>query len=271
MASVHPTEIAPLATVNIVVLNPKGGSGKTTIATNLAACYAVRGQPSALVDKDPQGSSARWVTKRSESAHRIHGIAAFQTPKGVTRAFAMRIPPEVVRIVTDTPAALSRNDLVELTRGADKILVPVLPSDIDIHAAVRCIGDLLVAARIPRGENRLAVVANRVKRNTIMFRSLMRFLDSLGIPVVAVLRDSQNYIRSAETGQGLHEMRPPSVIRTDLEQWQHLIGWLEEGRVPAPSILWDKEEPMPVAEPIPAGDQIVAQSLRISPSGSSTT
>jgi len=241
-------EILISVVVNVVVLNPKGGSGKTTIATNLAACYATLALKCALVDKDPQGSSARWVAKRSESALRIHGVAAFQIPKNVTRSFATRIPPEMERVVTDTPAALTRNDLVEITRGADKIIVPVLPSDIDIHAAARCIGDLLVAAKIPRNENRLAVVANRVKRNTLMFRSLMRFLDSLGIPVVAVLRDSQNYIRSAESGQGLHEMRPPSLVRTDLEQWAHLVGWLEAGRVPAAHLLWERDEDG-VAEP----------------------
>ena len=235
-------EILNSVVVNVVVVNPKGGSGKTTIATNLAACYATLALKVALVDKDPQGSSARWVAKRGESALHIHGVAAFQIPKNVTRSFATRIPPDMERVVTDTPAALTRNDLVEITHGADKVIVPVLPSDIDIHAAARCIGDLLVAAKIPRSENRLAVVANRVKRNTLMFRSLMRFLDSLRIPIVAVLRDSQNYIRSAESGQGLHEMRPPSLVRTDLSQWAHLVSWLEVGRVPPANLLWDRDE-----------------------------
>lgn len=229
-------------TLNIVVLNPKGGSGKTTIATNLAAYYASRGMPSALVDKDPQASSVRFVSKRTEDVPYIHCVSPYQVPKNVTRSFAMRIPPDVVRTIIDTPAALQRLNLVDITRGADKILVPVLPSDIDIHAAARCIGDLLLAAKIPRSENRLAVVANRVKRNTLMFRSLMRFLDSLRIPVIAVLRDSQNYIRSAETGRGLHEMSPPSQVRADLEQWEHLVGWIEEGRVPAAGSLWENSE-----------------------------
>jgi len=239
-------------TLKIVVLNPKGGSGKTTIATNLAACYAVRGLPPTLIDKDPQGSSARWVSKRRESQPRVHGIAAFKMAVNVTRSFAMRMPADVVRIITDTPAAMNRNELVDITRDVDKILVPVLPSDIDIHAAARCIADLLVAAKIPRHENRLAVVANRVKRNTVMFRSLMRFLDALDIPVVAVLRDSQNYIRAAESGQGLHEMRPPSLVKTDLEQWENLYGWLEEDRVPAADALWDADAP--IADAVPRGD-----------------
>ncbi len=238
-----------------MVLNPKGGSGKTTIATNLAAYFVSRGQKSGLIDIDPQASSIRWAGKRKKAElPEIHAVSSFDTPKNVTRSFAMRMPPDVVRIITDTPAAMQRHDLVNITRTADKILVPVLPSDIDIHAATRCIGDLLVAGRIPRSDNRIAVVANRVKRNTRMYRSLMRFLDSLGIPVVAALRDSQNYIRSAESGQGLHEMRPPSLVRTDLEQWRPLIDWLEDGTVPRAGTVWtdpdesaddrdDKDEP----------------------------
>jgi chromosome partitioning protein len=231
-------------TLNIVVLNPKGGSGKTTIATNLAACYAARGFPSALVDRDPQGSSARWTTKRTEALARVHGVAAFKLPPNVTRSFAMRIPPEVVRVITDTPAAMDRQALVEVTRDVDRIIVPVLPSDIDIHAAARCIADLLVAAKIPRHGNRLAVVANRVKRNTVMFRSLMRFLAALDIPIAAVLRDSQNYIRAAESGIGLHEMKPLSVARVDVEQWEHLFAWIEEGRVTPADALWRNEAPV---------------------------
>jgi chromosome partitioning protein len=228
-----------LAIRKIVVLNPKGGSGKTTIATNLAACYASRGIKSGLIDIDRQGSSMRWAGKRKDSVLPvIHAVTSFDTPKNVTRSFAMRMPPDVVRIITDTPAAMARHELINATRLADKIIVPVLPSDIDIHAATRCIGDLLVAGRIPRSENRIAVVANRVKRNTRMYQALMRFLDSLHIPVVAVLRDSQNYIRSSESGVGIHEMRPPSLVRADIEQWHSLIDWIEHGTVPRAGAIW---------------------------------
>jgi len=227
----------------IVVLNPKGGSGKTTIATNLAAYFVAHGHRSGLIDIDPQGSSMRWAGKRKDrDLPPIHAVTSFDVPKNVTRTFAMRMPPDVDRIITDTPAAMPRHELVNRTQGADKIIVPVLPSDIDIHAAARCIGDLLVAARIPRGENRLAVVANRVKRNTKMYHSLMRFLDSLGIPVVAALRDSQNYIRSAEQGLGVHEMRPPSVARADVAQWHTLIDWIEHDTLPRPGSVWQDPE-----------------------------
>ena len=91
----------------IVLVNPKGGSGKTTIAINLAAHYAASGRRVTLVDLDPQGSSSRWLAKRPDSSQHIHGIAGFNTPTGVTRSFVMAIPPEIERIVVDTPAGLS--------------------------------------------------------------------------------------------------------------------------------------------------------------------
>src|SRR2546430_17455520 len=94
-----------------------------------------------------------------------------------------------------------------MTRGADKILVPVLPSDIDIHACSRCIRDLLLVAKIPREENRIGVIANRIRRNTLTYQALIRFLHTLGIPIVATIRDSQNYVRGAELGIGVHEMK----------------------------------------------------------------
>jgi len=211
----------------IVVINPKGGSGKTTIATNLAAYYAANGLPSALMDFDSQGSSTRWLSKRTLENPKIHGIASFENHSGVTRSFAMRVPDNVVRIIVDTPAALKKHELIDLTRGADKIIVPVLPSDIDIHAATRIIADLLLSAKISRSDGRLAVVANRVKSNTVVFRSLMRFLDSLEIPVAAILRDSQNYIRSAESGNGMHELRKVDNAK-DIAQWRRLTNWAED-------------------------------------------
>lgn len=218
--------------VKIVVLNPKGGSGKTTIATNLAAFYAARGQFPALQDLDAQASSTRWLAKRTENMPRIHGVSPFNVPANVTRTYAMRIPNEVVRIVVDTPAAINKHQYVEFTRNANRILIPVLPSDIDIQAVTRCIADLLLHAKIQRAENRMAVVANRVKPKTMVFHSLMRFLDSLKIPVVAVLRDSQHYIRAAESGIGLHEMKG-SRFRADQANWKSLIDWIEEGKLPA--------------------------------------
>ena len=209
----------------ILVLNPKGGSGKTTIATNLASYYASQGDRPLLSDNDVQGSSARWLKKRRAEQPYIHGLAAFEMNNRMTRAWQMRVPADATHVVVDTPAALSPQDMPEMTRGADAIIIPVLPSDIDIHAFSRCIADLLLIAKVRRDENRLGVVANRVRRNTLVYQSLMRFLCTLRIPVVATLRDSQNYVRAAEQGVGLHEMKP-YLVEQDLEDWKPLLAWL---------------------------------------------
>jgi chromosome partitioning protein len=210
----------------IVVLNTKGGSGKTTIATNLAAYYAAAGRRVVLMDLDPQGSSMRWLKQRPPEAPAIHGIAGYERRLNVTRAFALRSPPGTEHVVVDTPAALPSTQMLETVRDASAIIVPVLPSDIDIHAASRCIADLLLVAKVHRSERRLVIVANRARRYTKAYQSLMRFLESLRIPVAAVLRDSQAYIRSAETGLGLHEMKG-ALLQEDLDSWQPLVEWLE--------------------------------------------
>jgi chromosome partitioning protein len=226
----------------IVVLNPKGGSGKSTIATNLAAYYAWSGRNVALMDHDPQGSSMRWLRLRPEGAPPIHGIAAFERRGGVTRVFALRTPPGTERLVVDTPAAVTALQIPEFTCDAHAIVVPVLPSEIDIHAASRCIADILLAGRVHRSERRLLIVANRARRYTKAYASLMRFIDSLRIPVAAVLRDSQAYVRSAETGLGLHEMKG-ALLQDDLDSWRPLLDWLEhrtpvttEANAPAQSL-----------------------------------
>ncbi len=218
----------------IVVLNPKGGSGKTTLAINLASYYASCQQKPVLMDFDPQGSSVRWVKKRQQAQAPIHFIAAFENDARTTRAFQMRVPPGTTHLIVDTPAALGSPRMPEITRDADKVIVPVLPSDIDIHACSRCIRDLLLVAKIRREDDRIGVVANRIRRNTLTYQSLIRFLQTLGIPIITTIRDSQNYVRGAELGIGVHEMKS-YIAREDVEQWVPLIDWLEKPAANAPA------------------------------------
>jgi len=213
----------------IVVLNPKGGSGKTTIASNLAACYAANGERAALMDLDPQGSSMRWLRKRPDEAPSIHGIPAFERSATVTRSWQMRVPTECRAVIIDTPAAIDPHSLPDLTRGVDAVLVPVMPSEIDIHATAKCIADLLLVAKIRRSERRIGIIANRVRGNTRVSQSLTRFLHSLDIPLITTLRDTQNYLRSAETGLGVYEM-PRWQVQQDLPQWEEVLSWLAAPR-----------------------------------------
>lgn len=232
----------------IVVLNPKGGSGKTTLATNLASYYAAGGFRTTLMDYDSQGSSSFWAGRRGPERAPIQVITAYKIASGVTRNWALRVPPGTERLIVDTPAAADFNVFRQTLQEASAILIPVLPSEIDIHAVSRCIAELLVALKINRQERRIAVVANRVRRNTLIYQKLQCFLKSLDIPFVATLRDTQNYIRLAENGLGIFEM-PANLVRDDLASWQPLLEWVEQCRLrtaAAPAAVM----PVPLSERI---------------------
>jgi len=217
----------------IVVLNSKGGCGKTTLATNIASYYAKLGPKPTIMDCDPQGSTTRWLETRDPEIPAIHGIAAFKKSMQATRSWQLRVPNETQNLIIDSPASIDHAKLRELTRDATSILIPVLPSSIDIHAASKCIADLLLVAKVDRRDQKLAVVANRTRHNTESFDTLMKFLDSLGIPIIAVLRDSQNYVRATEQGIGICDM-PPHKVRKDMDELNKIIywlnGWQDRGR-----------------------------------------
>lgn len=210
----------------IVILNPKGGCGKSTLATNLAAFYARQGRTTTIMDFDPQGSATSWLKRRPGTLPAIHGIAAYKKSMQATRSWQLRLPEDTVNVIVDSPAGISHEELREITRESTRILVPILPSSMDIDAASHCIADLLQVANIDRNDHRLGVVANRARRYTTSLARLMRFVDSLDIPIIAVLRDSQNFVDAAERGMGLHEM-DPSQVRPDLEQFERIARWLD--------------------------------------------
>jgi chromosome partitioning protein len=210
----------------IVVLNPKGGSGKTTLAVNLAGYLADSGRHVALMDFDPQQSAMQWLGKRAQSQPVIHGMPAHKRDHSVTRSFQYRVPDEIEYLVVDSPAAVSDDKLIEYTHGSHAILVPVMPSAIDTRAASKLIAGLLLKAKVSRSMGRLGVVINRARERTIAYRNLKAFLNRLGITAVTALRDSQNYVRAGEQGTSIHEMRL-SDVRADLETWLPLICWLE--------------------------------------------
>ena len=212
-----------------MVVNAKGGCGKTTIATNLASYYAAHKRYAALLDYDPQGSSMQWLASRSNEHFPIHGVAAFRKPtSGMTRSWQLRLPAETERLILDAPAGIHGMPLIDLVREADTIIIPVLPSPIDIHAASHFVKDLLLVAKVRARSIRVGVVANRVRKNTKVFLSLQRFLNSLNIPFVAYLRDTQNYVQSSEEGMGVSEWQAHK-IRQDRAQWERLVRWVEGG------------------------------------------
>ena len=244
----------------IIVLNSKGGSGKTTIASNLAACYAASGERPTLMDLDPQGSSMRWLGKRPDDVAPIHGIAGFEKAASVTRSWQMRTPADCRTVIIDTPAAIDPHKLADLTRGIDAVLVPVMPSDIDIHATAKFIADLLLIAKVRRSEKRIGIIANRVRMNTRVSQSLTRFLSSLDIPLITTLRDTQNYVSSAEIGIGVCEM-PHRQVQQDLPQWQQLLSWLAARRQPAAATAASNASRISIEPPRAPAEQLEVEPL----------
>jgi chromosome partitioning protein len=207
---------------HILVLNAKGGCGKSTIATNLASYYAWEQEKSvALADFDPQASSLAWLEARGEEWPEIIGIAAWKE--------SLRAPRGTDVVIMDAPARVHGSEMTQLVRKAETIVFPVLPSPIDMRAAEAYMQELKATGRVQRKEVKIGVVANRVRENTIIFAELYDFLRKLDVPYVATLRDTQNYIKAEERGVGIYEMAPSQVWQ-DLENWEPLVKWLNSKR-----------------------------------------
>ena len=223
----------------ITVINLKGGCGKTTIATNLASAYACAGRKTTLIDYDPQGSSMFWLNQRDEQCPPIEGIAAYPSNKPVTRSFQLRLQQGAERVIVDTPAGLKGLDLIDQLKGTHSIVIPVLPSSIDTHATADFIRDLYLIAKVQPRQTRLCILCNRVKPNTLAFQSLERFLKALDIPVVARLRETQNYVKAAEAGLGVHELGSRGDER-EVIAWRRVIEWLDDNNGAAePQLIID--------------------------------
>ena len=200
----------------IMLANSKGGSGKSTLATNLASYFSCWGIRVTVVDFDRQGSARDWLAARPRQHPEIRAVAA-ALPE-------CPVPDDSDYRVLDVPSGIQGDELTQLLRLADSIVIPVLPSPMDIRATGRFVAELLNnEAYAP--DKRICVVANRVRERTRSYQVLESFLSRLDIPFVARLRDTQNYIRAAELGLGIFEL-PPREVLADLAQWQPLVAWL---------------------------------------------
>ena len=207
---------------SVMVLNSKGGSGKSTVATNLASYYASQGNKVILVDLDPQASSLDWLASRPSGRGLISGIDG--------AAGQYRLPRNADYVIYDTPAAVQGAELSALLRRAQSIIIPVLPSPIDMRAATPFIKKVLDNNRVARKEARVALIANRCRENYNIYHQLDSYLRKVRkAPFISVLRETQNYVRAAERGLGVFEL-PPYAVRKDLDQWDPIIRWLSSKR-----------------------------------------
>lgn len=201
---------------SILVINSKGGAGKSTLTSNLASYYAVRGYRTALFDFDRQMSGVRWLQRRPREVPEITGVTGW----------TFRDFDSYERVIMDPPAQIQNKDMAMLVARSDVVIVPVLPSPIDIHAAADFIRDLLVDGKVRHSNKPVCVVANRVRTNTVMYDQLRRFLGSLKIPFVTTFRDSQNYTHASMKGIGVFEMNR-DIVAQDLQHWRPLIEWID--------------------------------------------
>ena len=230
-----------MRTNTTLVINPKGGSGKTTLTTNLASYFAANEFLTAIMDYDPQGSSLNWLRQRPSHVARIHGANAAPQKAGRLRSVEMHVPADTQQLIIDAPAGASGLLIQELLSRAHNILIPVAPSAIDIHATANFIRDLLLTGRIRERNIRLGVVANRVRKSMPGYEPLERFLNSLNLPLLSRVSDSDAFLKSAETGVGIFEA---DVVETAQEraqflpvaEWAHAVPLVVASRVQAPPL-----------------------------------
>ena len=199
----------------------KGGVGKTTIATHLAADAAVSGLRTVLVDADPQGSATRWCERRA-------GMASAVLPvDGTRKSWRKRVPDDAQRVVVDAPAGAMADDLEEFLEVADAVLVPMQPSALDIEASVHFLETVGRHPRVRKGKLRVGLVANRLKPHTNASQQAVELLRTWPLPLVGQLRDSQAYVVLTGLGKSLFDYHSAQV-REHQQDWVPLLQWLKK-------------------------------------------
>lgn len=207
---------------HIMVLNAKGGCGKSTLATNIAASFALEGASVALADYDPQRSSLDWLERRPDDRPAIAAVAGFEDG-------LRHVPRSADVVVVDAPARSHGKELTDLLRHAETIVLPVLPSTIDIQASANFIDELKQQSRVANKQVKIGAVANRVRDNTLAFDELDAYLLRAGVPYIAQLREAQNYVRAYTRGLAVCEL-PEYLAWPDWNEWEPFDAWLRSAR-----------------------------------------
>ena len=205
----------------IVVASSKGGAGKSTISTNLAAYYALQGKRTALIDADRQKSSTHWCEKRA-------GLESAVLPiDGSKKGWKKNLPAQTDVVIVDAPAGSMAEDLEEFFEIAHGVLVPVLPSTIDLEATVPFLNSLISNARIKKGKLPVALVGNRLKPWTGASQQAMQQIKDWPYPVVGELRDTQAYVLMVALGKSLFDYHSEQ-IRNHQADWISIIKWIKK-------------------------------------------
>ena len=217
--------------LSILIINSKGGSGKTTLATNLASYYSSKKLRTTILDYDPQGSCLQWLKIRPGHMGNIHGANA-APPKGASNLHNLQkwVPVGTEVLVIDAPSGVKGLLLQEMVRRSNYIVVPVVPSPIDIHATADFIKELFLTGGAHAAKTKIAVVANRVRNSSPARESLERFLVSLNLPYLTSISDSDQYLHAAEKGLGMFEMNEADTF-AERQELLPILKWLD-GQIP---------------------------------------
>ena len=226
----------------IAVINRKGGSGKSTMATHLAAWLARQGAAVMLGDIDRQQSTRTWLKRRSDQLPAI-------APWAIDQKNVLKVPPGVTHVVLDTPGGLHGFELAKVVMAAHAVLIPVCNSVFDRESASACIAELMTLPRLVTGRCRLGVVGMRVDARTHAAQTLREWAQALDIPFLGVLRETQSYVRSLECGQTIFDLRG-AANKPDLEQWEPILDWLHP--------VTQLPQPVATPKPVALGERIQA-------------
>lgn len=200
---------------SVLIANPKGGSGKTTLATNLAGYFASRGRRVVLSDIDRQQSSLQWLQRRPFKLPLIHGHDPSEK----------KHPVDPEWLITDSPAGLRKDKLSDAVSQADVVIVPIQPSAFDIGATRNFLELLVEEKSIRKQKTFVGMIGMRVDSRTRSAAGLSEFMKLTGFPVLTTLRNAQIYALTAEQGVSLFDIRPSQVVN-DLQQWAPLLHWI---------------------------------------------
>lgn len=242
--------------LTILVINSKGGSGKTTLTTNLASYYASKKIKTAIMDYDPQGSSMQWLRLRPDQAEKIHGANA-APPKGasIQRSTQAWIPADTDVLIVDAPAGVKGLLLQELVRRTNFIVIPVAPSPIDIHTTADFVKELFLFGGARTSKAKIAVVANRVRSSsTSVYASLERFLNSLKLPFLTNIHDSEVYLHAAEKGLGVFEM-DEATSAEERREFLPIFQWVDGHYIASEKRLGSSRPPESSPHPVKYGSR----------------